>query len=299
MTVVARAVRAADPVLRPVGRYLARRPGPHALRRALAGRTVLLTGASRGVGARVAVACGQAGARVLLVARDRGRLAQVAAEIADHGGDAEVWPCDLSDLDAVTVLTDRILAEHGRVDVLINNAAHSIRRTVLATDPATLDAERLVTLNYLAAVRLMTALAPAMADHGDGHIVQISTLATLAHPPRFAAYLASKAALEQHGRVLATELRHRGVRVTVVHLPLVRTEMIAPTAAYRAVPTFSAEQGASFVLRALADRPHAIALGVRAPLLVLDAVAGPWLQAALGRLAPREPVSAPSERPSR
>lgn len=180
-----------------------------------------------------------------------------------------------------------MLTTHGRVDVLVNNAAHSIRRTVVATDPATRDAERLATLNYLAPARLVGALTPAMAEHGDGHVVQVSTLATLVDAPRFSAYLAAKAALETFGRVLGAELRHRGVVVTVVHLPLVRTEMIAPTAAYRGVPTFSAEQGAAFVLRALAHRPHAVALGLRAPLRVLDGLAPGVLAAAVARLAPR------------
>lgn len=283
-----RVTSATRPLLRALGRRMARGPSAAELQRAVAGRTLLITGASRGIGAEVAVACGRAGAHVLLVARDRSRLEQVAAEIRRSGGGATVHPCDLADLDAVTQLAADVLAAHGRVDVLVNNAAHSIRRTVSATDPATHDAERLATLNYLAPVRLMVALAPGMAAHGDGHVVQISTLATLAHPPRFPAYLASKAALEEYGRVLAAELHHRGVQVSVVHLPLVRTDMIAPTAAYRGVPTFSPEQGAAFVLRALVRRPVAVALGVRTPLHVLDGVAPRLLRRAVARLAPQD-----------
>lgn len=279
--------RLARPVLRSLGAAVARPPAPAALRAAVGGRVVLLTGASRGIGARVAVACGQAGAHLVLVARDAQRLGAVADEVRAAGGTAEVRPCDLSDLDAVAGLAAEVLAAHGRVDVLINNAAHSIRRTVLATDPTARDAERLATLNYLAPTQLMVAVAPAMAEHGAGHVVQVSTLATLVDAPRFAAYLAAKSALESYGRVLGAELRHRGVRVSVVHLPLVRTEMIAPTAAYRGLPTFSAQQGAAFVLRALAHRPHAVALGVRTPLRVLDGLAPGVLAAAVARLAPR------------
>jgi short-subunit dehydrogenase len=277
----------ARPLLRTVGRRVAHPPPDAELRRAVGERTVLVTGASRGIGARVAVACGRAGAHVLLVARTRELLEEVAAEVRDAGGEATVHPCDLSDLDAVTRLTRQVLDAHGRVDVLINNAAHSIRRTVAETEVDRHDAERLATVNYLAAVRLMLAFAPGMAANGDGHIVQISTVATLAHPPRFAAYLASKAALEEYGRVLAAELRHRGVDVSVVHLPLVRTEMIAPTADYRGLPSFSPEQGAAFVLRALAGRPVAVALGVRAPLHLLDGLAPGVLRWAVSRLAPR------------
>lgn len=263
----------ARPLLRSVGRQVARRPSERELRSALAGRRVLITGASRGIGARVAVACGRAGAHVLLVARTAPLLEEIAEEIRIGGGEATTYPCDLSDLDAVSDLASRLVAEHGGVDVLVNNAAHSIRRTVVETDAATRDAERLATLNYLAPVRLMLALAPGMATRGSGHVVQVSTLGTLAHPPRFAAYLASKAALEQYGRVLASELREQGVEVSVVHLPLVRTDMIAPTEAYRGVPSFSPEQGAAFVLRALVHRPVAVALGLRAPLHLVDGLA--------------------------
>lgn len=282
-----RAAAVARPLLRAVGRRVARPPSAAELRRAVGGRVVLITGASRGIGARVAVACGGAGAHVLLVARTGERLETVATEIRDHGGHATVHPCDLSDLDAVTRLTEEVLQAHGRVDVLVNNAAHSIRRTVVETTPARDDAERLATLNYLAAVRLMLAFAPGMAEHGDGHVVQVSTVATLAHTPRFAAYLASKTALEEYGRVLAAELHHRGVDVSVVHLPLVRTEMIAPTAEYRGLPTFSPEQGAAFVLRALARRPTAVALGLHGPLHLLDGLAPGLLRRAVSRLAPR------------
>jgi short-subunit dehydrogenase len=288
--VAARSDRAAAlvrPLLRAVGRRVARPPSDEELRRAVGGRVVLITGASRGIDAEVAAACGHAGAHVLLVARTRERLEAVATGIRDGGGRASVYPCDLSDLDAVTRLTEDILQAHGRVDVLVNNAAHSIRRTVVETAPAGSDAERLATLNYLAAVRLMLAFAPGMAQHGDGHIVQVSTVATLAHAPRFAAYLASKTALEEYGRVLAAELRHRGVDVSVVHLPLVRTEMIAPTTEYRGLPSFSPEQGAAFVLRALARRPVAVALGLHGPLHLVDGMAPGLLRRAVSRLAPR------------
>lgn len=286
---VRRTIRAAArPLVRATGRHLARAPAPGDLRRAVGGRIVLVTGASRGIGARVAVACGRAGAHVLLVARTAAGLDRVAAQIRAEGGTATTYQCDLADLDAVSRLGQQVLADHGVVDVLVNNAAHSIRRTLAASDPATRDAERLVTLNYLAAVRLMHVLVPPMAARGGGHIVQVSTLATLVHPPRFAAYLASKAALEEYGRVVASELRHRGVAVTVVHLPLVRTDMIAPTSAYRRLPTFSPEQGAAFVLRALVRRPVAVALGLRAPLHLLDGLAPRLLRRVTAQLAPRD-----------
>jgi short-subunit dehydrogenase len=280
-------LRAARPLLAPLARWLTRQPPPRRLRRSLDGRVVLITGASRGIGARLAVGCGAGGAHVLLVARDQKRLEQVADDVRAHGGRASVHPCDLADLEAVTALAHRIIEVHGGVDVLVNNAAHSIRRAVIETDVERGDAERLATLNYLAPARLMVLLAPGMAERGDGHVVQVSTVATLAHPPLFAAYTAAKAALEAYGRTLAAELRHRGVAVSVVHLPLVRTDMIAPTEAYRRVPTFSPDRGAAVVLRALVRRSAVVGLGLQWPVRMADAVAPGLVRWAASLLAPR------------
>ncbi len=268
------------PLLHSLGRLLANEPTEREARDALGGKTVLITGASRGVGARVAAACGDTGAHVLLVARTRERLEKIANVIRGRGGQATVYPCDLSDADATSSLIAAVLQDHDRVDVLINNAGHSIRRSVVESLDGAEDAERLIELNYLAAVRLMAAFAPGMAEHGDGHIVQISSVGTLLHHPRFAAYLASKMALEEYGRVLAGELHHQGVDVTVVHLPLVSTAMIAPTEAYRALPRFTPDQAAGFVLRALVSRPMTLSLGLRTPLHLIDGVAPSLLRRA-------------------
>ena len=243
------------------------------MRDAVEGRTVVVTGASDGIGAQVARDLGEAGATVVLVARRRELLEGVAEEIRGAGGTALVHVADLADLDDVERVAADILGQVGHVDVLVNNAGRSIRRRVVDTVDRFHDVQRVMQLNYFGAVRLTLALLPAMLERGRGHVVQVSTLGTLAHPPYFSAYLASKAALEEYGRVMAHELRDRGISVSVVHLPLVRTAMIAPTEQFADMRAFSPRQGAAFVTRAIASRPVSIDLGVRAAVGVVDAVA--------------------------
>ena len=222
------------------------------LRDAVAGRTVLITGASSGIGRASALKLGAAGAEVILVARTAGALEELRDEIAAVGGTAHARPCDLTDLDAVDALAAEALEAHGEVDVLVNNAGHSIRRAVTASRAD--DYERTARLNYLAATRLTLALLPAMESRGFGHVVNVTTLGLQAATPRFSAYLGSKAALEAFGRSLAAEGRGRGIHVTSVHLPLVRTEMIAPTKLYRSAPALSAEQAADMVCEGVRTR---------------------------------------------
>ncbi len=252
------------------------RRGPRqqgALRDAVEGRTVVVTGASDGIGAQVARDVGEAGATVVLVARRGELLEAVAEEIRAAGGTAVVHVADLADRDEVVRVARDILAQVGHVDVLVNNAGRSIRRRVVDTVDRFHDVQRVMQLNYFGAVRLTLALLPAMLERGRGHVVQVSTLGTLAHPPYFSAYLASKAALEEYGRVMAHELRDRGISVSVVHLPLVRTAMIAPTEQFDGMRAFSPRQGAAFVTRAIASRPVSVDLGVRSVVGVVDAVA--------------------------
>ncbi len=222
------------------------------LRNAVTGRTILITGASSGIGRASALKLGAAGAEVILVARTAEALDEVRDEIAASGGTAHAHPCDLTDLEAVDALAAEVLEAHEGVDILINNAGHSIRRSVTASRAD--DYERTARLNYLAATRLTLALLPAMESKGFGHVVNVTTLGLQTATPRFSAYLGSKAALEAFGRSLAAEGRSKGIRVTSVHLPLVRTEMIAPTKLYRSAPALSAEQAADFVCEGISTR---------------------------------------------
>ena len=219
---------------------------------------VLITGASSGIGESVALQLGAAAGTVMLVARTREKLEQVAAEVERLGGTAHVHPCDLSDPDDVDRMADEVLRSHGHVDVLINNAGKSIRRSVDRSYDRFHDYERTMQLNYFAPVKLILALLPTMRDRGSGHIINISTMGLQVNTPRFAAYLASKAALDAFSRSIGPEIIGDGVHVTTVYMPLVRTPMIAPTKIYDHFPTLSPEQAADMICEAIRKRPKRV-----------------------------------------
>jgi short-subunit dehydrogenase len=216
------------------------------------GRTVLITGASSGIGESAAHQIGAAGATILLVARTREKLEEVAEEVADAGGKAHVHPCDLSD-------PNEVLESHGHVDILVNNAGKSIRRSVDRSYERFHDYQRTMQLNYFAPVKLILDLLPVMRDRSSGHIINISTIGLQVNTPRFAAYLASKAALDAFSRGIAPEIIGDGVHVTTIYMPLVRTPMIAPTKVYDRLPTLSPEQAADMIAEAIRKRPKRIA----------------------------------------
>ena len=154
-------------------------------------------------------------------------------------------PCDLTDIDDIERMANEVLDQHGHVDVLINNAGKSIRRSVNRSYDRFHDYQRTMQLNYFAPVKLILELLPTMRERGTGHIINISTIGLQMNTPRFAAYLASKAALDAFSRSIAPEIIGDGVHVTTVYMPLVRTPMIAPTKIYDRFPTLSPEEAAA------------------------------------------------------
>jgi NAD(P)-dependent dehydrogenase (short-subunit alcohol dehydrogenase family) len=234
-------------------------PPPPAACRALQGKVVLVTGASSGIGLQTAKKLAAAGARVVLVARDEGRLELTRSIIEKAGGEARVYRCDLSDLPAIDAMSAQVLADFGHVDILINNAGHSIRRGVLERFTRFQDFQRTMQLNYFGAVRLTLNLLPTMLARKHGHIVNISSIGVLANAARFSAYVASKAALDAFTRCLSAEVRASHIRTTAIYMPLVRTPMIAPTRIYDYMPTWSPERAADTVIRAITDQPKSIA----------------------------------------
>jgi len=238
---------------------LQRLRGPRSLEDRVRGRTVLVTGASSGIGEASALRLGSAGASVLLVARPSERLEQVEAEIRDHGGDAHAHPCDLAEEDDVERLAAEVLAAHGPVKVLVNNAGISIRRSAEESYDRMHDYRRTMELNYFGAVRLTLSLLPAMREQRSGHVVNVSTAGVQTRTPRFSGYVASKAALDAFADCVAAEVATDRVRFTTIHMPLVRTPMIEPTKGlYRSVPSISAEQAADWVAQAILYRPRQI-----------------------------------------
>lgn len=225
---------------------------------ALDGRVVLITGASSGIGLATAHAVAQRGATVLMVARGVDDLQAAAEAVRAEGGVAHAYPCDITDSDGVEDLVAAVLADHGHVDYLVNNAGRSIRRSVVNSTDRMHDFERTMAVNYFGAVRLILALLPSMRARRFGHIVNISSIAVQTKVPRFAAYVASKSALDNFSEIAAVENRDAGITFTSVRMPLVRTPMIAPTDIYRSLPVPDPDRAAAIVVRAIEDRPHRI-----------------------------------------
>jgi len=218
----------------------------------LRGKRVLLTGASSGIGAAAAEQFADAGCHVVVVARRRELLDEVAARISRTGGSARAIACDLSDLQAVDLLAESV----GAVDILVNNAGRSIRRPLADSLDRWHDIERTMTLNYFSPLRLIRALAPGMIERGDGHIINVSTWGVLSEAsPLFGAYNASKAALSAVSRVIETEWSDQGVHSTTLYYPLVATPMIAPTKAYEGLPALTPEEAARWMVDAARHRP--------------------------------------------
>ncbi|MGP0102694.1 MAG: SDR family oxidoreductase [Solirubrobacteraceae bacterium] len=225
------------------------------LRQALEGKHVLITGASSGIGRSTALKVAAAGGVPLLVARNVDKLEEVRAEIVAAGGTAYVYAADISDIESIERLLERVLADHRNVDMLVNNAGRSIRRSIALSYERFHDFERTMQLNYFGAVKLIIGLLPHMRKRGSGHIVNVSSIGVQTNPPRFSAYVASKAALDAFTRVVASEVIGDGVTFTTIHMPLVRTPMIAPTKMYDAFPAISPEEAADMICEALRARP--------------------------------------------
>ncbi|QBR90938.1 SDR family oxidoreductase [Nocardioides euryhalodurans] len=229
-----------------------------AARAALQGKYVVITGASSGIGQVTALKVAQAGGIPVLVARGKDKLEATRAAIEDRGGTAYVFACDLSDLEAIDRLCEQITTELPAVDFVVNNAGRSIRRSLKLSQDRFHDFERTMQLNYFGAIRLVMGLVPAMREQHRGHVVNVSSIGVQTNPPRFSAYVASKAALDSWSNVVASELVGDGISFTSIHMPLVRTPMIAPTKLYDKFPTISPAQAADLVVKALVERPHEI-----------------------------------------
>jgi NAD(P)-dependent dehydrogenase (short-subunit alcohol dehydrogenase family) len=249
----------------------------------LEGKRILLTGASSGIGEAAAVKFARRGATVVVVARRKDLLDDLANRILAGGGDAIAIDCDLSDLDAVDALAARV-EETGGVDILVNNAGRSIRRPLAESLERWHDVERTMSLNYYAPLRLIRGLAPGMIERGDGHIINVATWGVLSESsPLFSVYNASKAALSTVSRVIETEWGHKGVHSTTLYYPLVATPMIAPTKAYAGLPALTPGEAADWMVTAARTRPVRIAPRMAVTAKALDTFAPGWVNAIMKR----------------
>ena len=224
---------------------------------------------SSGIPPAAATLIAAAGGIPLLVARSEDKLIAAKEEIERNGGTAYHYTADLSDYDSIDRMVEKALADHPSIDVLVNNAGRSIRRSVALSYDRFHDYERTIQLNYLGSLRLILALLPAMRARKSGHIINISSIGVQTNPPRFSAYVASKAALDAWTRCASSEYADMGISFTTINMPLVRTPMIGPTKIYDNVPVLSPEDAANMIAEACVEKPVRIAtrLGITGELL--------------------------------
>jgi NAD(P)-dependent dehydrogenase (short-subunit alcohol dehydrogenase family) len=230
----------------------------HSFKHAVNGKVVLITGASSGIGKAAAFKIAAAGGIPLLVARSADKLEETKQEIEAKGGTAYTYSADLSDLDSIDNLVEQVLSDHPAIDVLVNNAGRSIRRSIALSGDRFHDFERTIQLNYLGTIKLTMGLLPHMRERHRGHVVNVSSIGVQTNPPRFSAYVASKAALDAWTRVASSEVIGDGVTFTTIHMQLVRTPMIAPTKIYDQFPTITPDEAADLICEAIRSKPKQI-----------------------------------------
>jgi short-subunit dehydrogenase len=243
------------------------------LSNSVGGKVVVITGASSGIGRHTAIKVGEAGAKVVLVARTLEKLEEVAEIIRKHGGEAYPHPADLTDIDDLDRVTKEILDQHERVDILVNNAGRSIRRSVKYQYDRFHDFQRTMTLNYFGALKMILAFLPGMRERKQGHIINISSYSVQMNTPRFSAYAASKQALDQFSRCVGSEIIEDKVHITTVFMPLVRTDMIAPTGIYANFPALTPDEAAQKITDAMIDKPKRVSTRLGVATQVVYAIA--------------------------
>jgi len=234
------------------------------LRGQVAGRVVLITGGSSGIGLAAARKIAEAGAITIVCGRDQAKLDEARALVEADGHSLATFSVDLADMADVDRMVAWLNETHGGVDILVNNAGRSIRRAIESSQDRFHDFERCMQLNYFGAIRTTMGLLPKMVDKRGGHVINISSIGVLTNAPRFSAYVASKSALDAWTLCASSEYSDVGVRFTTINMPLVRTPMIAPTKLYNNVPTLSPEEAADLIVHAIVYKPVRIAtrLGV-------------------------------------
>jgi short-subunit dehydrogenase len=229
------------------------------LKRALAGKSVLITGASSGIGEQLAYLLGRTDASLILVARRKEKLEAMYESMSAQGAKVSLHAADLRNDGELERLIASIRERSEGLDCVVSNAGKSIRRPVMDSLDRFHDFTRTMAINYFAPVKLLLGVLPEL-EKKRGYIVNVSTINTSLIPlPYWAAYQASKSAFDTWLRSAAPELNARGIRTTSCYLPLVRTPMIEPTTAYRKAPAMCPEHAARWIAKAMFAERRTIA----------------------------------------
>ena len=239
------------------------------LKGTVGGKVVLVTGGSSGIGLAAAHKFAEAGAITLICGRDQAKLDEACAEAQAKGYQFIAYATDIADMADCDRFVKQVIADHGGVDFLINNAGRSIRRAIEGSYDRFHDYERTMQLNYFGCLRVTMGFLPGMTARRKGHVVNISSIGVLTNAPRFSAYVASKAALDAWTRCASSEFADVGITFSTINMPLVRTPMIAPTKIYNNVPTLEPEEAADMIAQACIYKPVRVAtrLGITGQVL--------------------------------
>jgi len=242
-------------------------------------KTVIVTGASSGIGRATALALAERGACVVLASRNVAELEQAASEIKSMGQEALVVPTDVTQREQVEHLVGETLRHWGRVDVLIANSGQYIRAPIAKMSLETL--QQSMAVNFYSGVYSVLAVLPHMLAQKSGHIVLVSTLNGRKGVPPDAPYAAAKFALTGLGEVLRQELHGSGVHLTTVLPGRVDTPMIADLRVPRISAKIAPEKVARAILGALRrPRPEIITPSHTRTLIYLNTISprlGDWV----------------------
>jgi short-subunit dehydrogenase len=222
------------------------------LRNSLKGKTILITGASSGIGEQVAYLLGDTNSHLILVARREDKLQQIKHDIEKKStASVSVIRADLRNKEDLETLLNFLHQLPDGLDIVISNAGHSIQRPILHSLDRFHDVTRTMNINFFAPVQLLLSVIPLLHKK-QGQIINVSTINALLIPfPFWAAYQASKSAFDTWFRSAAPELNAIGITTTTIYLPLVKTPMSLPTAAYQHAPAMSAQHAAKLIGKAI------------------------------------------------
>lgn len=221
------------------------------LKESLEGKVVLITGASSGIGEQLAYELADINCHLILVARRDEKLAAIKIEIEKKSARVSIYPADLRNKEEMDGLLTFIHDLPNGLDIVVSNAGLSIKRSIPDSLDRYHDFTRTMAINYFAPVQLLLSTIPIL-EKNQGHFINISTVNALLIPvPYWAAYQASKTAFDVWLRSAASELNAMGIFTSSIYLPLVKTPMILPTAAYRKTPAMSANHVSNIICKTI------------------------------------------------